>query len=150
MKIPQNPKERFQYYFDITTGLDEKYQNKIDKITSEQFEYDPKKTTEYEATVRENADKAEYRKRKSDGSYAEFSQGYDNSMQKIASKNISADEERANNEQYNAMYDEKYNEWLEDKKRRIEIAKKRYAKIYGNAYYNMLKANEEITLNQAK
>lgn len=150
MKIPKDPKERFQYYFDITTGLDEKYQKKIDKISSEKFDFDPEKTHEYKKMVKANGEEAEYMRKHSEGSYAKLSGGYDNSMQEVARKNIDAEEKRANDEVYKAMYRRKEAEWLKDKERRIENAMKRYALAYGNAQYNLLKANEEISMNSAK
>ena len=150
MNIPKDPKERFQYYFDITTGLDEKYQKRIDKIQSETFSFDPEKTTEYKKGVEENRRQADYMKKRSEGSYAELSEGYDNSMQEVAEHQINTEEKRANSELYNGIYKKEKAEWQEDKLRRIEAAKKRYAAAYGNAYYNMLKANEEISRKSAK
>ncbi len=150
MNIPKDPKERFQYYFDITTGLDEKYQKVIDKISTEQFDYDPEKTYAYKKAVKGNAEAAEYDKKRNIGEFAKLSEGYDNSMQNVAENYINANKQRADREAYKGLYEAKHREWLEEKQRRIESAKKRYAKAYGNAYYNMLKANEEITFSSAK
>ncbi len=150
MKIPTDPKERFQYYFDITTGLDEKYNKKIDAIQAEEFSFKPENTAEYRESVKENAREADYLKKKSEGNYAKLSMGYDNSMQDVAENQIDEEEKRINSEMYKAIYEQEYAKWQEDKLHRIEAAKKRYARVYGNAYYNMLKANEEITLNNAK
>lgn len=150
MKIPSDPKEKFQYYFDVTTGLDGEYQEKIDKINAGEFKYEPENSYQYKKAVRQNAENAELLKKKKTGSYAAYSEGYDNSMQKVYEKNIEAEKERLNNETYKKLYNNEYNKWVEDKKQRINSAMKRYARTYGNAYYNMLKANEEITFENAK
>jgi len=150
MKIPSDPAERFQYYFDITTGLDEKYQEKIDKINSEKFDYNPGNTAAYKRAVKENEKQAELIKEQRMENYAELSEGYMNSMQKVQENNVNREKKRLDAEVYNNMYDNKYREWQENKQRRIQSAMKRYARTYGNAYYNMLKANEEIKFKNAQ
>lgn len=95
MNIPKDPKERFQYYFDITTGLDEKYQKVIDKISTEQFDYDPEKTYAYKKAVKGNEETAEYDKKRNIGEFAKLSEGYDNSMQNVAENYINANKQRA-------------------------------------------------------
>ena len=150
MRIPTDPKERFQYYFDITTGLDEKYQEKIDKISTERFDYDPEDDKRYKKGVAQNADNARRLKEKYAGEFATLSQGYDNSMQTVVGKKVEENQWRQDNELYNSMYDEKHREWMESKEKRIRNAKKRYATLYGNAYNNMLRAGEDIAMESAK
>lgn len=148
MRIPTDPKERFQYYFDTATGLDAKYQSRINEIKHETFDYDPKNSIEYKKAKMENAQQAEALKEQYRGSYAEFSQGYDNSMQKVAYEKVNKWEKEANKNMEKELYSAQYNAWRAGKEQRIENAKQRYAQAFANAVYNMQKANEEITLRK--
>lgn len=148
MSVPKTPQERFQYYYDIANNLDAEYESKINKVSSGRFKYKPEKTQEYKQEVADNAAESaqlidEYR-----GKYSEYSQGYDNSMQDLAKKNIKTLEHQKNKEFAKTLYDNKKQAWLAEKTRKIQSLKNMYAKEFGNAIYNMQKANEEISFNK--
>ncbi len=145
----KTPEERFQYYYDIANGLDSKYQNQIDRINAESFDFNVENSHEYKMAKQENAENADYMHNKYQGNYAKFSEGYNNSMREIAAKEVDNYEKEANDEAARRIDEKYYKEWLDGKNRRIENAKKKYAKEFGNAIYNMQKANEDIGLERA-
>ncbi|MDP4117966.1 MAG: hypothetical protein Q8873_02105 [Bacillota bacterium] len=148
--IPKDATERFNYYFNQANSLDEKYNNKINKINKEAFNVDIGKTKEYKEAVNENAENADYLENKYVGNYAEGSNGYDNSMTEFAHRQVKQQETADNENAYQSTRAKYYNTWSEDKTNRIEAAKSKYANEFGNAIYNMQKANEESLLKKAK
>ncbi len=148
MSVPKTPQERFQYYYDIANNLDAEFETEINKVNSKKFRYKPENSKEYKQEVVNNAAEAnelidEYR-----GKYGEYSQGYDNSMQELATKNIKTLENQKNKEFSKTLYNNAKTKWLADKTKKIETLKNMYAKEFGNAIYNMQKANEEISFSK--
>ncbi len=144
-RVPKDPKERFQYYFDISTGLDDKYQTKINNIKAEKFSYKPENSSEYMEFEKATGEEADFQKKSTMGNYAELSQGYDNSMQRVAEKQINKEAERLKEEKRDYLYDREFAAWKASKQKRIENMMSAYAQAYGNAVYNMQKANEELS-----
>ena len=81
--------------------------------------------------------------RKYEGEYADYSLGYDNSMQDVAKKQAQKEENEKNLLARNAIERENRANWEKQKADRIANLKNRYAKEFENAIYNMQKANEE-------
>lgn len=148
MSVPKTPQEKFQYYYDIANNLDAEFETKINKVNSRKFRYKPEKSEEYKQEVYKNAVEAtdlidEYK-----GKYSEYSQGYDNSMQELAKNNIKTLEHQKNKEFAKTLYDNAKEKWLAEKNKKIQQLKNIYAKEFGNAIYNMQKANEEISFSK--
>ena len=113
MKAPSSPKERFQYYYDVANSLDKTYQDKIDKVNSERYTYDAKTDPEYKKQEKENIEDYKILENEKVGNYAEFSEGYDNSMQKFVKEKIGKQLEEANKDTARALDDMHYEAWLQ-------------------------------------
>lgn len=150
MSVPKTPQERFQYYFDIANNLDAEYEDKIKKEKSRTFKFKPEKSTAYKQAVASNSAEASGLIDEYNGKYSEYSQGYDNSMQQVAKKNIKSLEAQKNKEFAKTLYDSAKSNWLAEKTQKIQSLKNMYAKEFGNAIYNMQKANEEISFLKKK
>ena len=70
-----DPQKKFEYYFNIANGLDEKYQKKIDAVNARRSDYDFEKDIRYKEAVQKNADEALQLENKYKGDYAAYSQG---------------------------------------------------------------------------
>ena len=149
MAVLSDPQKKFEYYFNVANGLDEKYQKKIDAVNSEKFDYDVEKDKEYQQAVESNAEDARYLENKYKGDYAAYSQGYDNSMKDIAVNDIKLREKEANKAAAEELEEKNRRKWLEDKAQSILQIKKNYARKFGDAIYNMQKANEEVMKKKA-
>ena len=144
-----DPQKKFEYYFNIANGLDEKYQKKIDAVNARRSDYDFEKDIRYKEAVQKNADEALQLENKYKGDYAAYSQGYDNSMKDIAVKEIRQHEKEANKAVAEELERENRQKWLEDKAQSILRLKNSYARQFGDAIYNMQKANEEVMKKRA-
>lgn len=146
MSVPSSPKERFQYYYDVANFLDETYQEKIDNVNSERYGgYDAKSDPVYKKQEKENIQGYKNLENEKLGNYAEFSEGYDNSMQGLIKEKIDQQLKEANDQLARELENKHYESWLNRKNSRIAQIKQKYAKAFGNAIYNMQKANEDIT-----
>ncbi len=144
MNIPKNPQEKFQYYFDIANGLDEIYEDKINKVNSQRFRFKPRQTYAYKVNAINNAEEARNLKEEYTGAYSEYSAGYDNSMQKVARENVETLEKEKNDAFADSLYQAEKQNWMEEKTKKIASLKNMYARRFGDAVYKMQKANEEM------
>lgn len=142
------PLERFQHYFNVANGLDEKFRKKIDKINAERFDYDVYEDKDYIEQSRENRKKSEENLNKTVGSYAAYSEGYDNSMQETLKKKLEESAALSEKNLREKFDRKKYEEWLAEKADRIRQLKQRYADEFGDAVYKMQKASEEYAFER--
>ena len=149
MAFIKDPQERFEYYFNVANSLGEKYDKKLKSAEGEKFIYDVTKDPEYKEATEQIAENTRYLTNKKGGDYAAYSLGYDNSLKDITEKDIARSEKEAKKAAASEIERRNYNRWLEQKAGNLMHIKKSYAKKFGDAIYNMQKANEEVMKRKA-